>query len=117
MAAYEVSLPFAEPVSTKIAPDYYEIIKRPMDLKTIRNKIKTFDYRSREEFLTDVRQMVENCHLYNGPSHLLSAHADNILQVAINSVTKVRKIFFIFSLIIFIETKRIGGFRESADGA
>lgn len=91
MISYEVSLPFAEPVSIKIAPDYYDVIKNPMDLKTMKNKLKTFDYRTREEFLADVKQMVTNCHLYNGDQHLLSQHADNILQTAINSITKVMR--------------------------
>jgi bromodomain-containing protein 8 len=31
---------FMNPIKESIAPHYYEIIKRPMDLKTIKNRIR-----------------------------------------------------------------------------
>lgn len=39
------------------APDYYEIIKRPMDLKTIRSKIRDGSISSIDEFERDLLLM------------------------------------------------------------
>jgi hypothetical protein len=41
---------FRDPVSAKQAPDYFSIIKNPMDLKTIRKKLNTQRYHAPEEF-------------------------------------------------------------------
>lgn len=57
--------------------DYHRIIQRPMDLQTIRDNLRQKKYQSREEFLADVNQIVENSTLYNGiftenfPSNLI----------------------------------------------
>ena len=58
--------PFLFPVSSKSVPDYFRIITRPMDLQTIRENLRQKKYQSREDFLTDVNQILENSTLYNG---------------------------------------------------
>lgn len=50
--------------------DYYRIVQRPMDLQTIRENLRQKKYQSREEFLADVNQIVENSTLYNGMYNL-----------------------------------------------
>lgn len=47
-------------------PDYYNIVNHPMDLSTIRDNLRQKKYQSREEFLSDISQIVENSKLYNG---------------------------------------------------
>ena len=47
-------------------PDYHKIVTRPMDLQSIRENLRQKKYQSREEFLSDVNQIVENSTLYNG---------------------------------------------------
>lgn len=49
-----------------MVPDYYNIVQRPMDLQTIRDGLRLKRYQNREEFLSDVNQIVENSTLYNG---------------------------------------------------
>lgn len=49
-----------------MVPDYYNIVQRPMDLQTIRDGLRLKKYQNREEFLSDVNQIVENSTLYNG---------------------------------------------------
>lgn len=44
-----------------------------MDLQTIRENIRQKHYQSREDFLADVNQIVENSTLYNGKPSLLPA--------------------------------------------
>uniref|UniRef100_A0A8C9MPP1 Tripartite motif containing 66 n=1 Tax=Serinus canaria TaxID=9135 RepID=A0A8C9MPP1_SERCA len=64
-----MSLPFHEPVSP-LARHYYQIIKRPMDLSTIRRKLQKKDkshYCAPEELVTDVRLMFWNCAKFNYP--------------------------------------------------
>ncbi|KAG5392139.1 hypothetical protein IGI04_022102 [Brassica rapa subsp. trilocularis] len=60
----EVSGLFLKPVSKKDAPDYFDIVKPPMDLSTIRDKVRKVEYRNREQFRSDVWQIQLNAHLY-----------------------------------------------------
>ncbi|RUS77280.1 hypothetical protein EGW08_014944, partial [Elysia chlorotica] len=70
---------FLFPVNQKEVPDYYRIIKRPMDMQTMRENVRQKKYRSREEFLADLNQIVENSKLYNGAQHLLTLNAQAML--------------------------------------
>lgn len=47
-------------------PDYFTIIKQPMDFMTIRKKLKYFLYTNCKEFCQDVELVFSNCFLYNG---------------------------------------------------
>lgn len=71
--------PFLFPVNNKLVPDYYRIITRPMDLQTIRDNLRQKHYQSREEFLADVNQIVENSTLYNGGKSSLTVAAHRML--------------------------------------
>ena len=48
------------------APDYFKIIKQPMDFTTMRKKIDTFVYMNINEVEKDFDVMIENCMKYNG---------------------------------------------------
>ncbi|XP_065160409.1 transcription initiation factor TFIID subunit 1 isoform X2 [Atheta coriaria] len=72
--------PFLFPVNPKLVPDYNRIIQRPMDLQSIRENLRQKRYQSREEFLADVNQIVENSTLYNGPKSSLTIIAQRMLQ-------------------------------------
>ncbi|RCV22181.1 hypothetical protein SETIT_4G200100v2 [Setaria italica] len=65
----QISLLFLKPVTRKDAPDYLEIIQRPMDLGTIRDKVRKMEYRNRYEFRHDVAQIQLNAHIYNDERH------------------------------------------------
>ncbi|KAG4252513.1 hypothetical protein FPRO06_03895 [Fusarium proliferatum] len=52
-----------EPVEDGV-PDYFEKVKRPMDLTTIKAKMDRKEYTSDEEFVADVRQIFDNCFTY-----------------------------------------------------
>ncbi|ESO00416.1 hypothetical protein HELRODRAFT_113267 [Helobdella robusta] len=60
--------PFLKPVTVKEAPDYFEIINRPMDLSTIKYKIYRFEYPDQYSIIDDLRLMFDNCNLYNSPN-------------------------------------------------
>uniref|UniRef100_A0A182VQB5 Transcription initiation factor TFIID subunit 1 n=1 Tax=Anopheles minimus TaxID=112268 RepID=A0A182VQB5_9DIPT len=72
--------PFMFPVNAKQVVDYHRIVQRPMDLQTIRDNIRQKKYQTREEFLTDIKQIVENSSLYNGAKSSLTVAAQRMLQ-------------------------------------
>jgi hypothetical protein len=45
--------------------DYPQIIKKPMDMSTIRKKLKQEKYSTIEELIDDFQLMWENCRTYN----------------------------------------------------
>jgi len=53
-----------DPIALGI-PDYFEVIKNPMDLGTIEQNLKSHSYREVDEFVSDVRLVFENACLYN----------------------------------------------------
>jgi len=80
------SWPFLHPVSKKQAKDYDVIVKRPMSIETIQEKVISFSffhfflvgwlterkkmqniqYNNKFEFIEDLNLIVSNCYLYNG---------------------------------------------------
>ncbi|KAG1172234.1 hypothetical protein G6F70_005218 [Rhizopus microsporus] len=66
-----LSYPFlypVDPVALNI-PDYPTIVKCPMDMSTIEQKLNRNEYKSPDAFAADIKLMFDNCYLYN-PSHL-----------------------------------------------
>jgi hypothetical protein len=59
---------FAEPVNAESLniPDYYTIVKNPMDFGTIKTKLKEMRYNNIKEFRDDMELVFSNCRLYNG---------------------------------------------------
>jgi E1A/CREB-binding protein len=59
--------PFREPVDAELLGlvDYHDIIKRPMDLSTIRRKLEGGEYRDPWAYIDDVWLMLDNAWLYN----------------------------------------------------
>ncbi|KAH8743406.1 Bromodomain-containing protein [Diaporthe sp. PMI_573] len=62
--------PFKEPVDAVIdnVPDYFEKVTKPMDLRTMKNKMDQGLYTSDEEFLADMNQIFTNCKIYWKPT-------------------------------------------------
>ncbi|EAT46809.1 AAEL002037-PA [Aedes aegypti] len=65
MEVHEDSWPFLLPVNTKQFPTYRKVIKYPMDLSTIKKRLQDMVYKSRDDFITDVRQIFDNCEMFN----------------------------------------------------
>ncbi|KIK71261.1 hypothetical protein GYMLUDRAFT_976433 [Collybiopsis luxurians FD-317 M1] len=64
---YQIANPFYEPVDwVKLEiPSYPKIIKKPMDMSTIRRKIENHDYPSASSFYDDFKLMIRNCFTFN----------------------------------------------------
>lgn len=61
------SVPFRMPVdpTTLGIPDYFDIVRKPMDLSTIRKKLDSGQYSDPWEYVDDVWLMFDNAWLYN----------------------------------------------------
>ena len=56
---------FRFPVNPNHAPNYYEVIKNPMDLSTIETNINSNLYVTSDDFSRDVELIFLNCYKYN----------------------------------------------------
>ncbi|WYZ46316.1 hypothetical protein EsH8_IX_000541 [Colletotrichum jinshuiense] len=58
--------PFKEPVDPVEdgVPDYFNKVKKPMDLNTVKLKMSRREYQTEDEFAADVRQIFDNCYTY-----------------------------------------------------
>uniref|UniRef100_A0A8C1SIU5 Bromodomain containing 4 n=1 Tax=Cyprinus carpio TaxID=7962 RepID=A0A8C1SIU5_CYPCA len=83
-AAY--AWPFYKPVDVDALGlhDYHDIIKHPMDLSTIKDKLENRQYRDAQEFAADVRLMFSNCYKYNPPDHEVVAMARKLQLKAVH---------------------------------
>lgn len=57
--------PFLRPVSRYEVPDYYKVIKHPMDLAKIKSKLNTGHYSTNSEVMKDIQLIFQNCDMYN----------------------------------------------------
>lgn len=53
-----------DPIQFNI-PDYFDIVKNPMDLGTVEKKLMNEEYPTVEAFKADVQLIFDNCYLYN----------------------------------------------------
>jgi hypothetical protein len=59
-------------------PDYYDIIKHPMDLGTVKSKFASGAYTSAWNFVADVRLTFTNAMTYNPPTNSVHVMADTM---------------------------------------
>lgn len=70
--AHDDAWPFWSSVSVSDAPDYYDIIKYPLDLSMIKTRLHQVPpfYVSLDMLRADICRMCENCRLYNGDGNV-----------------------------------------------
>lgn len=79
--------PFVYPVNSKAVPDYHQFVTQPMDLQTIRESIRQKRYHFRQDFLSDVYQIVHNSIVYNGDSHPITLAAKRMMEVCLTGLS------------------------------
>ncbi|DBA02228.1 TPA: hypothetical protein N0F65_007638 [Lagenidium giganteum] len=99
--------PFRKPVKVlfpSLSADYFEIIKKPMDLTTVAEKLNSFEYKTHGDFFRDVQLTFENAKLYNradkdregwsvyaAASHMLGVIEDLWGEVTLEVTEKIRR--------------------------
>ncbi|KAJ9187637.1 hypothetical protein P3X46_003066 [Hevea brasiliensis] len=91
--------PFKEPVDARDVPDYYDIIKDPMDLKTMSKRVESEQYYvTFDMFVADVKRMFANARTYNSPDTIyfkcatrLENHFESKVQSGLQSAAKIQQ--------------------------
>ena len=78
--------PFLKPVTEDEAPDYFEYIKHPMDLKTMTDKLRGKQYMTRKAFITDAQKVFNNCRTYNAPETEYYKCANSLERFFVNKM-------------------------------
>lgn len=76
---------FHNPIKPSEAPDYQDIVLRPMDLKTIKTRIKEGAITNSLEFQRDVYLMFANSMMYNRPDSDIYTMAEEVCLVLVFS--------------------------------
>lgn len=91
--ALDVSEVFTEPVDQNEVPDYGDIVKHPMDLQTMSEKIDDMKYLTVDDFEADFKLMISNCLAYNSKDTMfyragirLREQAEPLIRTAKNDV-------------------------------
>jgi len=66
-----------DPVALNI-PTYFSVIKRPMDIQTMTNKLKNGQYSTAHEFKADFEQMIQNCRTFNPEGNFVRGKATEL---------------------------------------
>ena len=77
--------PFMVKPCKETYPDYYTVIKNPMDMETIKKRIRSNSYETLKKLKSDVTLMFDNCKTYNDPNSILHQDACE-LQIFFNKV-------------------------------
>uniref|UniRef100_A0A453T9R5 Bromo domain-containing protein n=1 Tax=Aegilops tauschii subsp. strangulata TaxID=200361 RepID=A0A453T9R5_AEGTS len=77
---------FHKPVDPDLfgIPDYFDVIRNPMDLGTVKKKLTNKNYSSTDEFAADVRLTFSNAMTYNPPGNQVHTVAEQ-LNIMFNS--------------------------------
>ncbi|KAJ1988383.1 Transcriptional activator spt7 [Coemansia sp. RSA 1358] len=79
----EPAIPFLSQVKRKDAPDYYKVIKHPMDLGTMAKNLRNEAYNNKKQFTDHLQLIRDNCYTYNTePGNYYRKSADTLLAKA-----------------------------------
>ena len=85
----QLSIIFMKLPNQKEFPDYYEVIKRPMDLFKISTKLASNAYNSVEECQSDMVLVFDNACKFNEPdSQIYKGNLTDFLKVSIYKIQK-----------------------------
>ncbi|KAL0895860.1 hypothetical protein ABMA27_011883 [Loxostege sticticalis] len=90
---HKLAWPFHQPVDAKKLnlPDYHKIIKKPMDLGTIKKRLESNYYYSAQECIQDFNTMFTNCYVYNKPGEDVVIMAQTLEKLFLNRIAQMEK--------------------------
>uniref|UniRef100_A0A3B1JKN7 Bromodomain, testis-specific n=1 Tax=Astyanax mexicanus TaxID=7994 RepID=A0A3B1JKN7_ASTMX len=88
---HHFSWPFRQPVDAVQLnlPDYYTIIKNPMDLNTIKKRLENNYYWKAMECIQDFNTMFTNCYVYNRPGDDIVLMAQALEKLFLEKVSEM----------------------------
>uniref|UniRef100_A0A671XD97 Bromodomain containing 4 n=1 Tax=Sparus aurata TaxID=8175 RepID=A0A671XD97_SPAAU len=88
---HQFAWPFHAPVDAiKLnLPDYYTIIKNPMDMGTIKKRLENSYYWNAQECIQDFNTMFTNCYIYNKPGDDIVLMAEALEKAFLQKVTEM----------------------------
>ncbi|XP_061882435.1 bromodomain-containing protein 4-like isoform X1 [Entelurus aequoreus] len=88
---HQFAWPFQAPVDAiKLQlPDYYKIIKTPMDMGTIKKRLENHFYKNAQECIHDFNTMFTNCYIYNKPSDDIVLMAKALEKLFLQKITEM----------------------------
>ncbi|KAG6424791.1 hypothetical protein SASPL_115211 [Salvia splendens] len=92
-------------------PDYFSIIKTPMDLGTVKSKLSSGKYANPLEFLADVRLTFTNAKTYNPPGSDVHVLAESFSQIFETRWKAIEKKFVVTTS--HSVPKKLGGNEET----
>ncbi|XP_075712865.1 bromodomain-containing protein 8 isoform X4 [Rhinoderma darwinii] len=92
LADHRYAGPFLKPLKEKEAPGYKDIVKRPMDLATMKRGLSKGSIRTSAEFQRDILLMLQNAVMYNSVQHIVHQRALEI-QRDVKELLQVQKCF------------------------
>ncbi|KAI0352959.1 hypothetical protein OH77DRAFT_1523017 [Trametes cingulata] len=82
---------FHNPIKKSEAPDYHDIVKRPMDLKTIKSRVKDGLISNSLEFQRDIYLMFANAMMYNRPGSEIYNMAEEMMLSSEREINAFRQ--------------------------
>ncbi|KAI9817101.1 MAG: histone acetyltransferase [Pycnora praestabilis] len=89
MQNHSSAWPFQAPVNKDEVADYYEVIKEPMDLSTMEEKLEKDLYPAPEEFIRDAKLIFNNCRQYNNETTPYAKHANKLEKYMYNQIKAI----------------------------
>ncbi|XP_035763327.1 bromodomain testis-specific protein isoform X2 [Neolamprologus brichardi] len=88
---HQYSWPFHQPVDAVALclPDYYTIITNPMDLGTIKKRLKNSYYWQAVDCIEDFNTMFTNCYVYNQPGDDIVFMAKTLEKLFLQKLSKM----------------------------
>ncbi|KAJ8384647.1 hypothetical protein AAFF_G00199790 [Aldrovandia affinis] len=88
---HQFSWPFQQPVdAVKLnLPDYYKIIKCPMDMGTIKRRLENSFYWNAQECIQDFNTMFTNCYIYNKPGDDIVLMAEALEKMFLQKISEM----------------------------
>lgn len=83
LSSWDILSFFQKPIDPKVIgndfPDYFEKVKMPMDLDTVRRKLNDSKYQNPEQFSLDLKLVFENARSYFDKENILYVVAEEAL--------------------------------------
>ncbi|RXW23759.1 hypothetical protein EST38_g2080 [Candolleomyces aberdarensis] len=79
---------FLAPVDAENVPGYLDVVKCPMDLGTMTEKVNRGRYRSLDDFANDLRLVTTNAKIFNPPGSIYYTEAERIEAWGLDHINK-----------------------------